>query len=135
MTIGRVPKTILLALMTVMPWGSVFAQMDLAGEWGGKIHEDQPWRGTGPDIGEYQGLPINAAARMKAESWNPSVYSLLERQCIPFAADFETYIGNMRIWKEVDETTQDVIAWHTRVSFLDPGEDILDGWPSGALSI
>src|SRR6266849_9935624 len=96
----------------------LLAQLDLAGERGGKIHEDQPWRGTGPDIGEYPGLPINAAARMKAESWNPSVYSLLERQCIPFAADFETYIGSMRIWKEVDQTTQDVIAWHTRVSFL-----------------
>ena len=45
-----------------------FAQMDLSGDWALLIHEDQPWRGSGPELGEYEGLPINAAARMRAAS-------------------------------------------------------------------
>ena len=88
------------------------AQVDLAGEWGNRLHEDVPWRGPGQDVGEFQGLPINAEARMKAESWDASVYAIPERQCIPFSADMNLTIGNMRIWKEKDPVSQEVIAWH-----------------------
>jgi cyclase len=90
----------------------LFAQMDLAGEWLNLIHEDGPWRGGGPSVGEYTGLPISDAGRMKAESWDATVYATPERQCIPLAADIIT-IGNVRIWKDVDPATQQVIAWHT----------------------
>ena len=44
----------------------VYAQVDLVGEWGQRQHEDQPERGPGPELGDYLGLPINAAARAKA---------------------------------------------------------------------
>ena len=64
-----------------------FAEVDLSGEWGGRMHEDQPYRGGGPEVGEYLGLPITDGARMKADSWMGSVFTLPERQCIPFAAD------------------------------------------------
>ena len=88
------------------------AQIDLSGQWGNRVQEDQPWRGPGQEIGEFEGLPINAEARMKAESWTASVYTIPERQCIPFAADMGYTIGNMRIWEEKDATSQEVIAWH-----------------------
>jgi len=39
------------------------AQVDLTGEWAARQHEDQPERGGGPEVGEYQGLAINDAAR------------------------------------------------------------------------
>ena len=88
------------------------AQVDLSGEWGNRLHEDQPWRGPGQEVGEFQGLPINDEARTKAESWNASVYTIPERQCIPFAADMAYTIGAMRIWKEKDTASQETIAWH-----------------------
>jgi len=90
----------------------VSAQIDLSGQWANRLHEDQVWRGPGQEIGEFTGLPINAEARMKAESWTASVYTLLERQCIPFSADMGYTIGNMRIWEEKDSVSQEVIAWH-----------------------
>lgn len=91
--------------------GQANAQIDLSGEWATRLHEDQAYRGPGPDYGEYEGFPINEAARLKAESWNASVYTLPERQCIPFAADHGLTFGSMRIWKEVDRASQQVIAW------------------------
>ena len=40
------------------------AQVDLEGGWAARQHEDAPERGGGPDVGEYQGLPINDATRI-----------------------------------------------------------------------
>jgi len=56
------------------------AQIDLSGQWGNRVQEDQPWRGPGQEIGEFTGLPINAEARAKAESWTASIYTIPERQ-------------------------------------------------------
>lgn len=89
-----------------------FAQEDLSGDWAVRIHEDQAWRGPGAEIGEYEGLPLNAAGRMKASSWNASSITMPERQCNPLPADDFTDISGMRIWKEVDPVSQQVIAWH-----------------------
>ncbi len=89
-----------------------FAQEDLTGDWAVRIHEDQAWRGPGAEIGEYEGLPLNAAGRMKASTWNASSITLPERQCNPLPADDFTDISGMRIWKEVDPVSQQVIAWH-----------------------
>src|SRR4051812_41320369 len=91
--------------------GVAFAQVDLSGEWALRMHEDQPWRGPGQRMGEFQGLPINDEARMKAASWNASVYTMPERQCIPFPVDMAYTFGNMRIWKVKDTPSQEVIAF------------------------
>jgi cyclase len=106
-------KTVAVAAFLILSTSSrAFAQVDFSGEWGARLHEDATYRGPGPEIGEYLGLPINDEARMKADSWDASVYTMPERQCIPFAADHGLTIGNMRIWKEVDTASQDMIAWH-----------------------
>ncbi len=107
----RLARTALLVALTFSS-GSLFAQIDLTGDWAVRIHEDQPWRGPGAEIGEYEGLPLSAAGRMKASSWNASSITLPERQCNPLPADDFTDISGMRIWKEVDPATQQVIAWH-----------------------
>ena len=102
-----------LSLTLSVIWsGRLSAQIDLSGQWANRLHEDVPSRGPGLEIGEWEGLPINNAARLKAESWNASVYTLPERQCIPFAADMGLTIGNVRIWSDVDTSSQQVIAWH-----------------------
>ena len=108
-SIVALPILALAALAVAVP---ARAQVDLSGEWGARLHEDQPWRGPGPEIGEYTGLPINNEARLKADTWDASVYTIPERQCIPFAADHGLTIGSMRIWKEVDTASQEVVAWH-----------------------
>ncbi len=105
-------KTVVVVLFASLAAAPALAQVDLSGEWGARLHEDQVYRGPGPEVGEYLGLPINAEARMKADSWDASVYTMPERQCIPFAADHGLTIGSMRLWKEVDPASQDVIAWH-----------------------
>jgi glyoxylase-like metal-dependent hydrolase (beta-lactamase superfamily II) len=92
--------------------GCAWAQVELSGEWANRLHEDQYSRGPGLEAGEWEGLPMNAAARMKSESWDADVYTLPERQCIPFPADMGLTIGNVRIWGEVDPPTQKIVAWH-----------------------
>ena len=68
--------------------GSALAHVDLAGGWGQRFHEDLPERGAGPDIGDYLGLPINDAARLRADSWDAGKWTMPERQCEPHPADY-----------------------------------------------
>jgi hypothetical protein len=107
------------------------AQLDPSGEWAPRFHEDQPERGPGPEIGDYLGLPINAADRLKADTWDASILELPEHQCMPHPSDY-AWRGpaNLRIWKEIDRETQDVIAYHTHISWQAPERTIwMDGRP------
>ena len=61
---------------------------DLAGMWGQRFHEDLPERGAGPEIGDYTGLPVNDAARLRADSWDAAKWTMPERQCEPHPADY-----------------------------------------------
>ena len=60
-----------------------YGQVDLSGEWSGRYHEDQEHRIPGPELGDYLGLPINDAGRLKADSWDASILSLREHQAKP----------------------------------------------------
>ena len=42
-----------------------FGQMDFEGAWAPLFHEDLPERIPGPELGDYMGFPINAAARLR----------------------------------------------------------------------
>lgn len=107
---------------------SAYAQSDIVGEWGQRQHEDSGERGGGPDIGEYQGLPINAAARAHGEAWSPSLWSVPEHQCIPHPADYGPNFTGVRIWKDVDPVTQNVVAYHTNIAWMNPVRTIwMDG--------
>jgi hypothetical protein len=102
-----------------------FAQMDLSGEWAPRFHEDQPERLAGPEIGDYLGLPINDAARLRGESWDASLLTLPEHQCKPHPADYGPRgPANLRIWKEVDKDSQQLIAYHTHISWQAPERTI-----------
>ena len=104
---------------------------DLTGEWGMRQHEDQPERGPGPELGDYLGLPINEAARRKADSWDASILTLPEHQCKPHPSTYALRgPQNLRIWKELDPQTQRVIAIGTHGSWMSPIRMIwLDGRP------
>jgi len=104
---------------------SAFAQLDLSGEWNPLFTEDQPERIPGPEIGDYLGLPINDAARMRGDIWNASLLTVPEHQCKPHPSDYGIRgPANLRIWKEVDRDTQQLIAWHTHISWMAPERTI-----------
>jgi hypothetical protein len=93
------------------------AETDLSGEWAPRYHEDQPERIPGPALGEYHGVPINEAARSRAESWSASILSVPEHQCKPHPADYATRgPSHMRIWKEIDRPTQAVVSINMHIS-------------------
>ena len=105
--------------------------VDLSGEWAPLFHEDQPERIPGPDIGDYLGLPINEAARLHGDSWDASILTLPEHQCKPHPADYSPRgPANLRIWREIDHDTQNLIAIHTHISWQQPERTIwMDGRP------
>src|SRR3974390_705034 len=105
------------------------ASIDLTGEWGQRVHEDQPERGPGPDLGDYLGLPINDAARLRGESWDSSRLTLQEHQC---RVHIVSYICrgplSLRIWEEKDPETQQVIAIRNYISTYEQSRTIwMDG--------
>lgn len=106
------------------------AQVDLSGEWSNLYHEDGPHRGAGPELGDYTGLPINAAARRKAESWDASILSMRERQCVPHVVTY-AYRGptSIRIWTEADPASGQIVAYHVLGSYGRPRTIWMDGRP------
>ena len=97
------------------------AQTDLTGEWSARLHEDRLHRRDppGPDVGDYTGLPINDAARLKADSWDASILSLREHQAKPATSVYGVRgAANMRISKVVDDATQRIVAFRI---FRSPG--------------
>jgi hypothetical protein len=103
---------ILLAAFSVLP---AFAQVDFTGEWAPAYHEDAPERIPGPEIGDYMGLPLNDAGRMRADSYDADRISVVtEFQCRPHSSDYGMRgLGNMRITREIDPASQKLIAFHT----------------------
>jgi len=87
------------------------AQVLLTGEWQPLTHEDATERSVGPDLGDYLGIPINDAARLRADSWDASRLTLQEQQCRVHIVSY-IYRGPMafRLWEEKDPDTQQVIA-------------------------
>jgi hypothetical protein len=92
--------------------GVAFGEVDLSGEWSNRVHEDQPERGPGPEIGDFAGLPINEAARQRGLSWDASLLTVPEHQCGAHPANYGAMHSNVRITKEVEKESQNVIAWH-----------------------
>ncbi len=90
----------------------LLAQVDLSGEWADRYHEDWPERLPGPDIGDYIGLPLNNSARMKADSWEASVQTLPERQCIPHPNPYSLRgPADLHIWPVPDPVSGRPLAW------------------------
>jgi hypothetical protein len=83
--VGAAPSLILLAAGLITP---LFGQIDISGEWMAQVFEDYPHRLPGAELGDYTGLPINAAARQKASSWDASILSLPEHQAKPHPAQY-----------------------------------------------
>jgi hypothetical protein len=110
---------------------SALAQTDFSGVWQPQFSEDVSERLPGPELVDYLGLPINAAARQFAESWDPSRITLPEEQCRVHVSPY-IYRGPMalRIWTEKHPVTQDVVAIKHYISTYEQTRTIyMDGRP------
>ena len=96
------------ALSSAAAW----AQANLEGVWTNTYFEDWPDRIPGPELGDYAGLPLNAADRARAQSWNASILSLPDYQCRVHPSDYANSFADIRIWEEIDTVTQQRIAIH-----------------------
>ncbi len=120
-----------LLLLAGLP-GTAVAQIDLSGIWAPVFHEDQPERIPGPEIGDYAGLPITEAARLRAETWDASLLTLPEHQCKPHPSTYGFRgVGNLRIWNVVDEATEQLVSIRTHIQWQEQEREIfVDGRPS-----
>jgi len=125
----RIPTLFIALAASSLLTASALAHVDLAGGWGQRFHEDLPERGAGPDIGDYLGLPINDAARRRADSWDAGKWTMLERQCEPHPPDYGPRgPASLRISSTVEPVSQDVISWHTTLMWMLPQRTIyMDG--------
>src|ERR1700685_4761784 len=101
-------------LLAVGP-APAFCQVNLGGVWNNLqiLHEDEPERLPGPELGDYLGVPINPAARYRADAWDASLFTLPEYQCRVHPSDYSPSFAGMRIWEEFDKDSQTLIAIHT----------------------
>lgn len=107
-------------------------EVDFAGHWLPIFHEDGPERIPGAELADYLGLPINEAARMRGDAYNPDrISAVMEYQCRQHTADYGMRgLANLRITSELDPLTQRLAALQVRNSFHDAERTIyLDGRP------
>jgi hypothetical protein len=105
--------------------GNGHAQMEFSGEWTvvrSQDNTENPW------VGDFFGLPLNAAGLARAESWDASILSLPEYQCRPHGWAY-IYRGPtpMRITKEVDPYSRQVVAYHPEWSQSTNSPVFVDG--------
>lgn len=101
--------------------------MNLVGVWSSVVHEDFEDRIPGPDLGDYTGIPINEANRLRAQQWDASILSLPEYQCRVHPSDYANMFNDIRITEDIDKESQRLIAiriqhfaWNTqRVIWMD----------------
>jgi hypothetical protein len=123
-------RRVLLLAGLLLGASSADAQTDLTGNWGARLHEDFAERVLGPPIGAYEGIPLNAEGRLRAESWSPSLWSVPEHQCIPHPADYGPNYSSVRISAVIDPVTRALIAYQTEIAWMNAVRTIwMDGRP------
>jgi hypothetical protein len=105
----------LFPVLLALAHAPAFGQVNLGGVWNNLqiLHEDEPERLPGPELGDYLGVPINDAARYRADAWDASLITLPEYQCRVHPSDYVPSFAGMRIWEEFDKDSQTLIAIHT----------------------
>src|SRR5215470_7959515 len=109
----KIGKQIGMAGLLILAGIPAYGEIDFSGSWVPLFHEDYPERMPGPELGDYMGIPINEAARLRADSYDADRMSVVsEYQCRPHSSDYGLRgLGNMRMWREIDPVTQKLIAF------------------------
>jgi glyoxylase-like metal-dependent hydrolase (beta-lactamase superfamily II) len=132
----RLIGALLVCVLTAIPalaQPGARSPFDIVGTWtpagggptffgGGGFQEDGPERQEGPALVDYTGLPLNAAGRARALSYNSSLLSVPEHQCMPHPAMYsfwgppDTPVGGPYISAQVDENLA-VVAYRVEGMF------------------
>jgi hypothetical protein len=107
-------RALLLSALVASPASAQTAAYnnDISGHWATLFHEDNPERGTGPSLGEYQGLPINDDARAHGMTWDASIQGLPEWRCRPHNPDYAMRSPqHAQIWAVWDNVSREVKSW------------------------
>ena len=79
------------------------APYDLTGNWVSVVTEDWRWRMVMPKKGDYSSVPLNAAGRKLADTWDPA--KMAADGCKPYGAPAVMRVpGRLRITWESDTT-------------------------------
>jgi len=118
-----------LVLLLVTFWSHpALAQVELSGMW-----QTTPRNQDGSGMtGDTAGVPVSASGRWRADSWSPEDFDVAEWVCRPHSFDYglEGGLSRMRVWSEVDQPTQRVIAWHAHANQEEQETTIwMDGRP------
>jgi len=115
-----------LPLLLLLPSRSAWAQADITGEWSPRVYND------GMDVGDYTGIPLNDAGRLRAETWHPEQIDLPENMCRPHPIDIglRVSVSQLLITKELDPETKEQIGYRLHVAWQEPEQVIYtDGRP------
>jgi len=107
---------------------AAWAQTDISGNW---ISSQENYRPRGnAGIGDYTGLPLNDAGRLRADTWDASVLSQRERQAQPHNTQYYQFRSAARIEKVLDPVTKQLVAYNLCCEFGNADRTIwLDGRP------
>ena len=115
-------------LAAVLTAHSAAAQIDISGVWVSSQENYRPRGNAG--IGDYTGLPLNDAGRLRADTWDASVLSQRERQAQPHPTQYYQFRSAARIEKVLDPVTKQVVAYNLCCEFGNADRTIwLDGRP------
>jgi hypothetical protein len=105
--------------------------MNLSGYWNPIYDEDWLERIPGPDVGDYAGLPITDAARLRADTWDAGLLTLPEHQCKPHPSTYGFRgVGQLRIWETRDPVSQQIVKLDTYIVWQAQHREIwMDGRP------
>jgi hypothetical protein len=115
-----------------------YAQTDFAGVWASINNEDKEPRDPLP--GEYAGIPLNEAGKMRASTWAAAIWQLPEWQCRPHPINYWARSPHaILIRPEINPYTREVAAFHVQMGesietavYLDdrphPSENALHTW-------
>jgi len=121
--LGLLAGLAFLAALSAVP---AQAQTDFSGMWSPVPDEDTDGH---PYLGEFQGIPLSRSGLRRAESWSASWLTLPEWQCRPAGPMFYRGPQDLRISKEVDPDSREIVAWHAE--WLRTGDNAyyMDGRP------
>lgn len=121
-------RVALLSLLVSLGAAPSFAQVDLQGSWR-PLPRNQDGSGM---TGDIAGVPVTDVARWRVQSWSPEDFDVTEWACRPHAWDYslEGPLSALRMWAEVDQATQKVVAWHGHLNMQEQESTIwMDGRP------
>src|SRR6187402_935127 len=124
--------TVVLLVAIAGAFADAQAQVDFTGQWAPLYQEDTIERVPGPELGDYTGLPLTDAARLRADSWDADRISVVEEyQCRPHSADYSLRgLAPLRVSADYDAQTQRIVAFHTYIGAYENRRTIyLDGRP------